>query len=312
MSEPKPPTTPPDVHIDIEATLPDVHFDVDATLPDVHFDVDAKRPYIIPRHQNSGISLERQDFYFEINLKDKPSTGHKFKNSDEAFDITGSSSISFVTPLKATIARLFVSNLNDLLPSSVVETPSEKTLPKTLEFKKPPAIIPCQGQPNRSLKVAHKDQSQECQVEILGVNKRRAETVDIVKPSIPLVKPSISPKHASRYIQYAGETYQSRTFHVYLKSLKEVMESTDNKKFLMNEVEPKTRTSTFGHIIRGPPTEVVSRVQTVLKANAYRPLFYDTELWDASALTEALSVGNFEVVEDIVRSVYFWVPRDRH
>ncbi|RUP27519.1 hypothetical protein BC936DRAFT_138731 [Jimgerdemannia flammicorona] len=223
-------------------------------------------------------------------------------------------------------------------PSSVIETPPKKTLPKTLEFKEPPAIIPYQGQPKRSLKVVRKDQSQECQVEILGVNKRRAavifrpepwngkslacewisidrfvvagqRTVQIInatgstdmKPVIEFVwclpsaeatfikielqgdepfqklklkyklngnrrtetvdtlKLSISPKHASRYIQYAGETYQSRTRQVYVKSLKEVIESSNNKKFLMNEVEPETRTSTLGHVIRDPSTEAVER-----------------------------------------------------
>ncbi|RUS25777.1 hypothetical protein BC938DRAFT_471677, partial [Jimgerdemannia flammicorona] len=250
----------------------------------------------------------------DLKTLDDAGTEHELKNPDDATKITRSSSISFVTPLKATIARLFISDLNDLLPSSVIETPPKKTLPKTLEFKEPPAIIPYQGQPKRSLKVVRKDQSQECQVEILGVNKRRAGDEPFQKlklkyklngnrrtETVDTLKLSISPKHASRYIQYAGETYQSRTRQVYVKSLKEVIESSNNKKFLMNEVEPETRTSTLGHVIRDPSTEAVERVRTVLKANAYRPLFYDSELWDASALTEALSVGNFEMVEDIVK-----------
>ncbi|RUP46519.1 hypothetical protein BC936DRAFT_146855 [Jimgerdemannia flammicorona] len=305
---------------------------------------------------------------------------NEFKHSDVVIDGTEKlSSISFVTPLKATVARFFMKNLNGTQPPPVDNNSSEKLI-----LENPPVEYLLHGQSNQpsvaKLKVVpHKGPPKECHVEISGfkqhpvdirpepwnnhalacrwisndrfvvvgkhavqiINARTStytkhmiefgwclpsadatitviklitpqdgETVQLMeveyrhdekthKETLDIVTLSISLKHASRYLQFAGENHRSRASAAYEKALKQWLESPEI--LLINEVEFETKTSTFGHMVRGPSVAAATRTKTVLKANAYRPIFYDNKFWDQSALMEALDIGNFVVVEDIVR-----------
>lgn len=108
----------------------------------------------------------------------------------------------------------------------------------------------------------------------------------------------ISLKHASRFVEYSRDV-ENRTVKVYKKALDQFLKSESI--FQSNEIEFKTKTSTFGHIIRGPPLVAAERVRTILDTNIYRPIFYDNELWSRSALTEALDTGDFGIAEEIVK-----------
>ncbi|RUS30594.1 hypothetical protein BC938DRAFT_479202 [Jimgerdemannia flammicorona] len=208
----------------------------------------------------------------------------EFKYSDIVTDGTELSSISFVTPLKATVARFFMETLNDAQPLPINNIPLE------LKFKDQAVNYPLPGELVKNLEVVqHPGPPKECRVKISGF-KSHSETVDIEKHLISI-------KHASRYLQFAGKNYRSRVSTAYEKALKLGLESAEI--LLVNEVEFGTKTSTFGHMVRNPSTEAASYVKTVLKHDAYRPMFYDNIFWDRSALIEALDVGNF--VEDIVR-----------
>ncbi|RUS19271.1 hypothetical protein BC937DRAFT_87742 [Endogone sp. FLAS-F59071] len=117
------------------------------------------------------------------------------------------------------------------------------------------------------------------------------DIIDITQP--------ISLKHVSRFLKYSPNV-QNRTINVYKKALNQILKSAESI-LQSNEVEFKTKTSTFGHIIRGPPAVAAGWVGTILSTDIYRPLFYDNELWNRSALMEALDTGVLEIAEDIVK-----------
>ncbi|RUS34268.1 hypothetical protein BC938DRAFT_481510 [Jimgerdemannia flammicorona] len=125
---------------------------------------------------------------------------------------------------------------------------------------------------------------------------RLEECVDI-----DVTKLSISPKHAARYLQFAGlnfaKTIPSREHE---DALDQALQSPRDR-FLLNEIDFESKTSTLGHIVRGPPSDAVKRMQSLLEANACRPRFYDDEFWNQSVLTDALDAGNFMAVEEIVK-----------
>ncbi|RUS33494.1 hypothetical protein BC938DRAFT_471379, partial [Jimgerdemannia flammicorona] len=190
------------------------------------------------------------------------------------------------------------------------QPPIDNTSFKKLEFKAPPGKYTLQGQPDQmSVKELNVKQrngpTKECQVEILGFKEYPVYEHDgsSYEDHVDIASHPVSLKHTLRYLQFSGASYRSRTSTAYERAVKRMLERMlkSGEIFLINEVDLKTKTSTFGHMVRGSPTEAAKQVQKVLNANAYRPLFYNAKLRDASALTEALSVGNFGVAEIIVK-----------
>ncbi|RUS21629.1 hypothetical protein BC937DRAFT_92040, partial [Endogone sp. FLAS-F59071] len=112
---------------------------------------------------------------------------------------------------------------------------------------------------------------------------------------------SISPMHASRFLQFAGLNYaNSAPAYEHNVALQQVLKSPKDA-LLLNEIDFKTRTSPVGHIVRGPPTLAIERLKLLFESRACRPLFYHHKKWDKSVLTDALDTQKFAVVAEILK-----------
>ncbi|RUP49185.1 hypothetical protein BC936DRAFT_143104, partial [Jimgerdemannia flammicorona] len=111
---------------------------------------------------------------------------------------------------------------------------------------------------------------------------------------------SMSPKYAAQYIEFAHHYPDNMPCVVYKRTLESTLGSKSDI-YNLNAIDYTTFTSTVGHIIRGPREGATMRMNMFLKQSAFRPRFYDNELWNQSALTEALEISDFKVVEKIVR-----------
>ncbi|RUP50845.1 hypothetical protein BC936DRAFT_137459 [Jimgerdemannia flammicorona] len=108
------------------------------------------------------------------------------------------------------------------------------------------------------------------------------------------MEPPISVKHASRFIQFAGEDDKDARV---IKMCRKVLKLAPNE---VNEVEFETKTSILSHIALGPLEDAGTLVRKALEDNIYRPRFHDN-LWTSSTLVDMLDDGRFEIAVNIVK-----------